>query len=482
MHSPAITDSTPDRQTLSPRPLGIGAAWTATGQIALAVAGAGATLAAARILGPAGAGAFAVATAFLLGLVTLGTLGLESGILFRVGSRLWPARRAWRETQWIALVFGLLGAGAGVGLALLVPAAFQGLPLGLVVALAAALPFGLTWIYASAVALAEDRYEDAVAPTLVQAAVLLVGVVALALAFGVEGAVAGLVLAHVAAAAVSLRRSRRALGRHSEPPGPGNLRAALGFGLKTYGANALQLLNYRLDLFVLNAVAAGAVVGRYSVAVSVTSLVWLLPRALSAVLLPRVAALRELEADRAEVEAKAVRQAVVLVGVSSAVVAVGLALVPFVYGGDFSGAIGLGFLLLPGAALLGIANVLMATVVGRGRPGLALLGSAVSTPVSVGLYVLLIPPFGAPAAALTTTGSYALSFILAAAFYRRVTGAGLRSRLAPTRAELGDLRLLMRAVRRDREGRTGATALPSSSPAAQRSALAAALGRPGSRG
>lgn len=456
------------RPSPSPRPLGVGAALTAGGQVALALAGAVATLAAARILGPAGAGAFAVATAFVLGLVTLGTLGLESGIVFRVGSGDWPGRSAWLRTLRVAGILGLAGGAAGALLAALVPSAFRGLSFGLVVALAAALPFALAWVYGAAVALAEDRYEDAVSPSFVQAAVLLAAVPVLALLWGVPGAAAGLVLAHVVAAIVVTRRNRRALAGHPGPSDPGQVRAAASFGLKTYGANALQLLNYRFDLFVLNAVVTGAAVGSYAVAVSVTSLVWLLPKALSAVLLPRVAALREARADRADVEARSVRHAVLLAGGSAAVAAGGLALVPFVYGPGFGDSVVLGLLLLPGATLLGVANVLMATVVGRGRPGLSLLGSAISAPVSVGLYVLVIPAFGTTGAALASSASYALSFALSAFFYRRVTGASLRSRLRPGREELSDLRLLMQAARRGRGGPSSATRGRAHDPAVSR--------------
>ena len=465
-----------------PRSLAPGAAVAAAAQVALTIAGAIATVAVARMLGPEGVGAYAVATAFLLLLTSGATLGLESGIVFRVGSGLWAPRRAWAETQLAALALGLLGASAGVGIALLVPSAFAGLSLGLVALLAFSLPFGLSWIYAASVAVARDRYEDYALPSLAQALVVAVGAVVLTAAFGLSGAVASLALAHVVAAAVLALRSRRALRvAAGTPASEGNLRAAAGFGLKTYGANALQLLNYRLDLFVLNAVAAGAVVGRYSIAVAVTSLVWLLPRALSAVLLPRVAALAGHE-DREAVEAKSVRHAVVLVAVSAVGVGGGLLLVPLVYGATFGPAIGLGLIILPGAALLGVANVLMATVVGRGRPGLSLAGSLVSVPVTAALYLLLIPPFGAPAAALASSLSYALSFALAAFFYRRVTGAGLRARLVPTRDELEDYRRLwvsVRAARRARGGPSGPTNAPASAAGAPRPEPAGAPGSPG---
>ena len=477
--------------SLQPRSLAPGAALAAGVQVVAAVTAALATVIVARLLGPDGIGAYAVACAFLLLLTTFGTLGLESGIAYRVSSGLWSPRQAWVETQLAALLLGFAGAGIGIGAALLVPSAFHGVPLSLLVVLSFALPFVLSWVYAAVVALASDRYEVALVPSLVVALTTLAGVGVLGRAFGLGGAVAALALANVAAALVGTVTIPRRL-----PTGSGAARglcAAGAFGFRTYAANALQFLSYRLDLFVLNAVAAGSVVGRYSVAVAVTSVVWLLPRALSAVLLPRVAALSaggaEERTSRDLVEAKSVRHAVLLVGVPSLALAAGVALlVPLVYGREFAPAIGLALILVPGAALLGIANVLMATVVGRGRPGYSLAGALVSTPVTVALYLLVIPPFGARGAAVASTVSYALSFLLSTYFFRRATGVRVTSCLLPTRDELEDYRRIWRAAATARAARRAGAAprqptpVPASAGAVPRREPAGALDSPGRRG
>ena len=475
--------------SLHPRSLAPGAALAAGGQVAATATAALATVIVARLLGPEGMGAYAIAVGFLLFLTTFGTLGLESGIAYRVSSGVWAPRRAWAETQVAALLLGLLGAATGIGAAFLVPSAFRGVSLSLVVVLAFALPFVLSWVYATAVALASDRYEVAVLPSLGRAVAPLVGVAALGAAFGRTGAVAALVAASVVAAVVALLAIPRRLAAGSGDGG--GLRAAGTFGLRTYGANVLQFLSYRLDLFVLNAVAAGAVVGRYSVAAAVTSLVWLLPRALSTVLLPRLAALSaaglEERESRDVVEAKSVRHATLLVAASALLLALAIVpLVPLVYGRDFAPAIGLALVLLPGAALLGIANVLMTTVVGRGRPGYSLAGALVSTPVTVALYVLVIPPFGARGAAVASTVSYALSFVLSTYFFRRATGVRVTSCLVPTRDELADYARLWRSAlsagaRRGGGPPTRPNGVPASAGAAPRRERAGALGSPGRR-
>jgi O-antigen/teichoic acid export membrane protein len=436
-----------------PRPLAPGAALATAGQVAAAASAALVAVAVARLLGPAGMGAYTIGVSLLLMLTSFGTLGLETGLVYLVGSGRWRPRRAWLETQAAAVAIGLAAGAVGIGARLLAPDAFEGLSLGLVAVVCAALPFALSWLYASSALLAADRYEDYVVPPLVHAAALLVAVASLAAAFGLEGAIGGLALAHLAAAAAAAQRSRRAFplagdgdrGRRLE-----NLRQATRFGGKTYLANALQFLNYRLDLFVLNAAAAQAAVGHYSVAVSVTSLGLLLPRALSSVLFPRVSALtagaEETRAYRDLVEAKSVRHAGLLsFGSALALVAVLVVLVPPIFGSAFRPAVGLGLILLPGVALLGVANVLMATVVGRGRPEYSLAITIVTTPVTIALYLLLIPRFDATGAAVASTVSYTLSSVLAVVAYRRVTGRRVRDRLLPTRDDLADYRRLLSA-------------------------------------
>ncbi len=421
----------------------------------VAVAGAATTILIARLLGPAGAGAFAIAQTLLLVLMVAMTLGVEHGIVYYVSSGRWRARLAFRDSQRLALLSGVAGAGAGLLARALVPRAFHGLSPAVTLVAVAALPFALSWFYASYVALATDRYEGFVLPPAVQSALALLFVGILAAIDGVPGAVLGFTISHVITAVATLAGSRHALRRSTAAPEPasgGQLRRAVSFGIKGYAANALQLVNYRLDLFILNATAAAAVVGHYSVAVSVTSVMWLLPQALSDVLFPRVAALSARSGAhhaemRAFAEAKSLRHSVLATIVVAIALALGLVfLVVPIYGAAFHQSTVLGLILLPGVALLGISSPLLATIVGRGHPGLSLVGALAVTPPTVVMYLVLIPALHAPGAALASSVSYAAMFALALVFYRRVTGANPLRLMRPTRSELADYRGLARVL------------------------------------
>jgi O-antigen/teichoic acid export membrane protein len=490
LRAPELT-SPPFPSEETPRPLTGGAVMSATSRIVVAGTGAVATIVIARLLGPSGSGAYAVAQTLIIMLTVATTLGVEHGIAYYVSSGRWSARHANRTSQLVALVCGIVGVGIGVVVRLAVPSAFNGLSFAVTIAAAAALPFSLSWFYSSYVALAIDNYESYALPPAIQSSAAVCLVALLGALYGVAGAVVGFTLAHVLAAATMLLVNRRTFAApsgsarsgsppaesaatqsasaESAPPGttatgsapaggpetsdePGQLRRAVGFGLKGYASNALQFVNYRLDLFILNATATGAAVGHYSVAIAVTGVMWLLPQALSDVLFPRVAALSARsgiarEQERAFVEIKSLRHTVLITVLSTLVLALALVLlvVP-VYGSAFRPAIDLGLILLPGVALLGLTGPLSATILGRGHPGLSLIGAAIVTPLTVVLYVLLIPSLQATGAALASTISYSTTFLLAAFFYRRATGHGALALMLPTRGELQDYRALGPAV------------------------------------
>ncbi len=423
-------------------------------RVSVAITGAATTIAIARLLGPAGAGTFAVAQSVIIISTTLATLGLDHGILYYVSSGAWEAMGAHRASQRLAFSVGLVAGAVVVLIRLAVPSLLRGLSISTTLLLAAAVPFALSWLYTSIIALGTDDYEGYVLPPAVQSACSLALAAGLAAWRGIVGGIAGLAIAHVATALLALirrrgRENRRATDRaraSKAPIGPRNkLRPALRFGLKGYAANAMQFLNLRLDLLILNGVASVVAVGHYAVAVSVTSVMWLLPWALSDILLPRVAALSADVGDQSTldaVEIKGLRHNSAITSLLTAILAAALVvLVVPIYGARFSAAVGLGLILLPGAAFLALAAPMTATVTGRGRPDLILIVALIVTPLTIGMYATLIPLLGATGAAVSSTGSYAVTFLVTAIMYRRVTGRSLIVML-PTRSELLDYQLL----------------------------------------
>ncbi len=425
------------------RPMTGGAVMGVASRVTVAATGAATTIFVARLLGPEGTGGFAIALTLLLMLTVACSLGVEHGIAYYTAGGRWPARDALRA----ALRVTVVTSAAGVALCMLarvaLPDAFGGLSIATTAVAALALPFSLAWMYVSFIGLAIDRYEAYVLPPALQSAIAMALVVVLAIAFGLPGAVVGMAAAHVVVALGAIRWARRRLpARPDAPAQPGRLREAIAFGAKGYGANALAMLNARVDLLILSAVASAAAVGHYAVAIAVTSVMWLVPSALSDVLFPRVAALSASGSDelRALVELKSLRHTVLLVVLALPLLTAPLlVLIVPVYGADFRPAIELALILAPGIALMGVSGVMSATIVGRGKPGYALVAALVVTPLTLGAYALLIPALGDTGAALARTLSYAATFALLVWFYRRATGSARLSAFVPTREEIADL-------------------------------------------
>jgi O-antigen/teichoic acid export membrane protein len=413
-------------------------------------AGALAMVLLARVLGPASFGTYAVAATLSALSVAATTLGIEHGIAYFVSSGAWHARAAHVASLKVSAIMGLTGAAIGIGARLLFPSAFAGLSVGLTVVALLGVPFALAWIYASYIALATDRYETYMLFPAFGAFSLLVLTVAGAAFFGVRGAVIGMSASSAVVGSASVVWGRSRLPPTDRDMGRGDLRRAALFGIKGYAANALGVVSYRADVFILASVASDAAVGRYSTAVAATSLLWVLPNALSDVLYPRVARLSSSGDDAAldMVETKSLRHVslITIVTVPSLVIALELLVVP-VFGAGYRAAINLALILLPGVGLANITGVLASSVVGRGKPSYSLYAGLVTFPLTLGLYAGLIPTFGASGAALASSLSYLLSFLLMSWYYRAITGRRVLPLLYPTRAELEDWRGLARSAR-----------------------------------
>jgi O-antigen/teichoic acid export membrane protein len=221
------------------------------------------------------------------------------------------------------------------------------------------------------------------------------------------------------------------------------------FGGQTYLPALLQLLNYRADLFILAAVASRTTVGHYSVALIVTELGMLAPRALAAVVLPRVARLdaETSEAERTMVELKSVRHTILLMVPTAVALIVAVLAIPLIFGTRFSDSVVPGLVLIPGVLAVGLASVLSATIVGRGHPRYTLVSALAVTPCTLALYWLLITQWEAIGAAAASTASYLGTAAISLAFFSLITRVP-KARLLPGREELDDYWALARSARR----------------------------------
>jgi O-antigen/teichoic acid export membrane protein len=444
------------------RHLGAGAALSVFVQGGPLAAAAALSIVLARTIGPSGNGRFAL-LATLVGFTSMiVSLGLSAGITYEVSRGRWSVRAAFRTSYAAGLVLGTIGFVGGLVVFLLLhESVFHSIRTSLAVVALASLPPVIAYTFADSILLARERYEGYAALELAHSMTLLAIGAGLAIAVGLSGAVFGLPAAALVGSTLGVILLVPEARRDETVDRPGTFGRSLRFGLQSWGANLLQQVNYRFDLLILAAYASTSDVGVYSVALTLTSVAWVLPQALQTVLFPRVASLDQAaqsgEISVAESDsalAKGVRHGILLSLPTLLVMSVLLLVaVPLLYGPEFHQTIWLGFILLPGTLLLGVAKILGSVVTGRGYPRYALYGSGATAVVALALYFGLIPTFHAWGAAAASSATYAFGALLGLVFFRRVTTVSLRDAFVPRAEDVADYGGLFRLARAWRPGR-----------------------------
>jgi O-antigen/teichoic acid export membrane protein len=264
-----------------------------------------------------------------------------------------------------------------------------------------------------------------------------------AVAFGVGVAavpslVVGLASADLLVAGLAWRRVARHTGwrpgSRITRPDRTLAREIVTYGMRGQVGGMITLLNLRLDFAILGAMAGPAVLGSYAVASKYAELLRLPGTALTWVTYPLLAGMP------VEVAAKQARRLML-----PAALATTLGAAPFVllagpvmgllYGSEFDAAVLPAQVLVFGMLLGGPAGVASGYLYGRGHPGLNSWAFGVGLAVTVLLDVLLIPRFGVMGAACASTTAYLLTDAALLVLLRRVggrTSRRLQEVLAPS--------------------------------------------------
>ncbi|GAA1601639.1 hypothetical protein GCM10009804_67760 [Kribbella hippodromi] len=265
----------------------------------------------------------------------------------------------------------------------------------------------------------------------------------LPLVVGVHGLAAiiiGLALADVVVAIDAWRRVSRRLGwRRFGLAGHGQGwwgrperslgREVASYGLRGQVGGLITLLNLRLDVAILGAIAGPAILGGYAVASKYAELLRLPGTALTWVFYPRLAKLDENQAGT--VARRMIRPA--LLGIIVAAIPVALLASPILrllYGASFAPAVTPARVLVAGMVLAGASGVASAYLYGRGTPGLNSVVLGIGLVITVVLDVTLIPSHGALGAAFASTAAYLSTDALLIVLLLRLSSSAPRHRTA----------------------------------------------------
>jgi O-antigen/teichoic acid export membrane protein len=223
-------------------------------------------------------------------------------------------------------------------------------------------------------------------------------------------------------------------------------REMVTFGLKSHGGRVLQLGNYRLDQWLVGAIAGNRELGLYSVAVAWSEGLFILPRALMDAQRPYLV---RLDRRSAGTQAASVLRLTTLITAPIAVLVVLLA--PFlcvtVFGSSFHGSIADLRILALGAFGISATKILGSALIAQERPLLEGLATAAAFATTVALDFLLIPRHGGLGAAFASTIAYSAGGVAVAVIASRTLGFHL-SELKPRLADIGDAKRMTQTMLR----------------------------------
>jgi O-antigen/teichoic acid export membrane protein len=224
------------------------------------------------------------------------------------------------------------------------------------------------------------------------------------------------------------------------------LRESIGFGMRAWGGGLSHFLNARTDQILIALIASEATLGIYAVAVNASEVLFYLPTAVAAALLP--AAARGAGSQAAERTLRVFR-AVALVTVAATLLAavLGPVLIPLVFGQAYRQSVGPFLWLLPSALGFAASVTFSTALVASNAPGLSSLGPALSLISGIALDLVLIPAYGASGAAAAASAALLAGGLAAATAYRRRAGFAWGA-LVPRAQDVRALSLLARRALR----------------------------------
>jgi O-antigen/teichoic acid export membrane protein/O-antigen ligase len=259
---------------------------------------------------------------------------------------------------------------------------------------------------------------------------------------GVSG---GLIATALASVITVLGCVRPILGRARPKVDRTLMARMLKYGSRVQVGVIFQMVNYRLDVIIMQFFRPLSQVGYYVAAQTVAEFVITIATAFQSSLLPLVS---HFEGDERQdrVTANSLRHHGILAG--AAVLAnavVGTAIIYFAYGSKFHPAVLPMLVLLPGVWFLGMGLVIQSDLGGRGRPGLSSKLAALAAGVTVVLDFALIPPLGVMGGAIASVCAYTTFGIASLIALHRVSSIPIRELVVPKRA---DFRLYWAFARR----------------------------------
>jgi O-antigen/teichoic acid export membrane protein len=198
-------------------------------------------------------------------------------------------------------------------------------------------------------------------------------------------------------------------------------REAIKYGIKGHLGNLMQVLNYRLNMFIIALYMTTAAVGYFSISTSMAEMLLLLPGAIGTVILVRTPSLTAKEAN---ISTPLICRTTLFITAILAIIFFVIAkpMIVIFFGTAYLPAVSPLYILLPGIVLATCYRVLSNEMMGRGKPIVNTIIAGISLIATISLNILLVPKMGINGAALASTLAYAIGSLVTILLFVNISG------------------------------------------------------------
>jgi O-antigen/teichoic acid export membrane protein len=215
------------------------------------------------------------------------------------------------------------------------------------------------------------------------------------------------------------------------------------YSLKAHVSNVMTYLNQNVGSYIVQGSYGIRNFGVYSVAVTMMGLVWIIPDAVSLVIMSRIAAMKE-QSDKLRLTLISTK-IVTYVTLVSAVLLVWVAnvFVPMIFP-MYVGALAPLKYLIVGSVFISYAKVLTNSISAYGRPELNILPTALGIASNILLSILLIPVMGINGVAMATSISMTIQGLTSIIIFCRFTKTPFYKLIIPSGDEISIVKGIMK--------------------------------------
>ncbi|MGQ9631404.1 MAG: oligosaccharide flippase family protein [bacterium] len=378
----------------------------------------------ARYLGPSGRGVFAVLGVISGIALQFGNLGLHASNTYFVAKDRDVLSKVFSNTLWVGIIVGIIISAIIIALAKYFPDFAKGIPRTLLLITLLVIPFQLITLLYQNIILGLQRVIAFNVFEIMLRVISLIYIIFLLIIL--KKGVKELVIANAAVGFVVCILYLVYAWRIEKFGFTFDFKLfkkMLQYGIKAYIAALLAFMVIRSDMLLVNYFLGVKESGVYSITVQLADLIYMLPITIGMMLFPKIS----YQDDHNGTFTMKVTRYTVAIMVGMCVIA-GLISKPAIllfYGEPFRGAIYAFRWILPGVWALSIQTIFANYFASRGMPIIVIISPGMGLVVNLILNLKLIPAMGINGAAISSSLSYALMFLISLMYFLFMTKGSL---------------------------------------------------------